>query len=102
MVIRNINEIKNKALFDAISVNSFMSTEHPFLSLYIDPHKECAIKFEGKMPEKDIQRILYIASGERKKTPYDMEVEADYDYTYRNGTTEIYTKDGWKYTEDRI
>lgn len=95
MIIRNIEEITNKALYNAVLflTNMHNGNRYHFVSLYVDPLGGCDITIEGKVSELDVQWFFT----KLDNTNY---VEYDYDYTYRNNNTEIFTRDNWKYEKE--
>ena len=58
------------------------------IKVYIDPDKECAVEFKGHMSEEDIKLFFF---------NMNPNITGGIDYTYRENSTEIYTRDGWKY-----
>lgn len=86
MIVRELQNITNKQLQKAISEVK----NHSFLSCYIDPIGGCDITFEGEISEPQIQKFFsFLGSNDV--------VEYNYDYIYRDGKTDIFTKDNWKY-----
>lgn len=100
MIISELNNVKNPTLYDTILL-MILSTNHQHYmkSLYIDPNKECAITMSGIIPEETI-RFFFFNMNENltsDSSPKDEKVEYNIDYCYRDNTTEIYTREGWKY-----
>lgn len=98
MIIRDLNNVENAMLHDAILIASYT---YNFNRVYVDPNKECAIIFSGKMSEKDIQNFFFNMNENITcdSCIKDEKVEEGYDYQYdsKNDVTEIYTRNGWKY-----
>jgi len=69
------------------------------IKVYIDPDKECAVEFKGHMSEEDIKLFFFNMNPNitSKSSSKDEKVTGGIDYTYRENSTEIYTRDGWKY-----
>ena len=97
MIIRKLQEIANNSLYDAILLAE--SRSFPFKSIYIDPNGECAITFKGHIPERIIQEFFFDINPNINcdSTIDNEEVIYNVDFTYYNSTTEIYTREGWKY-----
>ena len=92
MIIRELNAVENKELKHAIDILSKMhnGNRYHFQYLYIDPVGGCDIQFEGVISEPDIAKFFELLGDENS-------LEYNYDFTYRNNSTSIFTKDGWKY-----
>ena len=97
MIIREISKIQNNLLHDAILIAENMGFK--FKSLYIDKDNECAVDFEGEMPEEVIQLFFSNLNPNVNCDSMisDEEVVYNRDYTYGEDETEIYTREGWKY-----
>lgn len=98
MIIRELNNINNASLHDAILL---LTLTHPnsFINIYVDPNKECCISFKGELSEKDIQSFFFNLNTNLTcdNKIEDERIEYDVDYTYYNNKTEIFTKEGWEY-----
>lgn len=101
MIIRNLEEIKNPALHDAILITTLTdnNNKYSFVRVYVDPRKECAVEFKGHMSEDDIKLFFFNMNPNvtSDSSPKDEKIEYNLDYSYRDDLTEIYTRDGWKY-----
>ena len=95
MIIRELSKVKNAVLHDAILVATYQ--KHSFVSVYVDPNKECAITFLGELPEKDIQLFFANLNPDTTCAIEDEKIEYNIDYTYYDGRTKIYTRIGYKY-----
>lgn len=100
-IIRELNKVENGKLHDAILLTTLTNNgKYKFNKLYIDPNKECAIYFKGLLSYRDMQSFFFnlrddITSSSRIE---DEVVIVFKDYKYNDdGTTVIYTRDGWKY-----
>ncbi len=97
-IIRDLNKVKNSKLHDAILIATL--TNNKFDKCCIDPSNGCAIYFKGHLSHRDIQSFFFnlrddITSSSKIK---DEVIETFKDYEYNDdGTTVIYTRDGWKY-----
>ena len=98
-IIRSLNKIENNKLHDAILITTLVdNSKYKFDKLYVDPSNECAVYFKGLLSYKDIQAFFFnlredIISSSR----IEDELVTEGDYEYSDGTTAIYTRDGWKY-----
>lgn len=98
-IIRELHKIENNKLHDAILLTELINdNKYNFIKLYVDPNDECAVYFKGLLSYKDIQAFFFnlrddIISSSR----IEDEVVTEGDYEYSDGTTAIYTRDGWKY-----
>lgn len=103
MILHKLEEIKNASLHDAILITTLTDNgdKYSLVDVYIDPNKECAIEFKGHMSEKDIKLFFFNMNPNitSESSPKNERAEYNLDYSYRNDVTEIYTREGWKYTE---
>lgn len=100
-IIRDLNKVENSKLHDAILLTTLVdNNRYTFIEVYVDPRSECAIYFKGILSPKDIQSFFFnlrddITSSSKIE---DEEIQVYQDYEYNDdGTTAIYTRDGWKY-----
>ena len=101
-IIRRLREVKNSKLHDAILLTTLVdNNKYKFIKVYVDPNKECAIYFKGRLSYRDIQSFFFnlkddITSSSKIE---DEKIKAlrEFEYDYDNNTTAIYTRDGWKY-----
>lgn len=100
-IIRELNKVENGKLHDAILLTTLTDNgKYQFDKLYIDPNKECAIYFKGFLPYRDMQSFFFNLRDDitSESKIEDEVVWAFKDYEYNEeGTTVIYTRDGWKY-----
>ena len=98
-IIKELNKVKNALLHDAILLTTLVdNNKYKFDKLYVDPNKECAVYFKGLLSYKDIQAFFFnLRDDITLSSRIEDEIVTRYDYEYSNGTTTIYTKDGWKY-----
>lgn len=100
-IIRELESITNNKLHDAILLTTLVdNNKYSFIKLYIDPYNECAVYFKGHLSHRDIQSFFFnlrenLTSNSKVE---DEAILAYQDYEYNDdGTTAIYTRDGWKY-----
>ena len=98
-IIRDLYKVENNKLHDAILLTELINdNKYNFIKLYIDPNDECAVYFKGLLSYKDIQAFFFnLRDDITSSSRIEDEVVTKYDYEYSNGTTVIYTRDGWKY-----
>ena len=98
-IIRELNKVENSKLHDAILLTTLTDNgKYKFNKLYINPINECVVYFEGLLSYKDIQSFFFnLRDDITSSSRIEDEVVTRYDYEYSNGTTTIYTRDGWKY-----
>lgn len=100
MLIRNLEEVENNILHDAIFIIT-LSNKYTFKSVYVDKYDECCVEFKGRLTEEDIKLFFFNMNPNvtSESSPKDEKVEYDIDYSYKDDVTRIYTRDGWKYSE---
>lgn len=98
-IIRELNKVENSKLHDAILLTTLTDNgKYKFNKLYIDPSNECTVYFKGLLSYKDIQSFFFnLRDDITSLSRIEDEVVTKGDYEYFNGTTTIYTRDGWKY-----
>ena len=98
-IIRELNKIENNKLHDAILLTTLVdNNKYKFDKLYVDPNKECAVYFKGLLSYKDIQAFFFnLRDDVTSSSRIEDELVTEGDYEYSDGTTAIYTRDGWKY-----
>ena len=98
-IIRDLYEVENSKLHDAILLTELINdNKYNFIKLYIDPNRECAVYFEGILPLKVIQSFFFnLRNDITSSSRIEDELVTEGDYEYSDGTTAIYTRDGWKY-----
>lgn len=98
-IIRELHKIENNKLHDAILITELINdNKYNFIKLYVDPNDECAVYFKGLLSYKDIQAFFFnLRDDITSSSRIEDEVVTKGDYKYFNGTTTIYTRDGWKY-----
>lgn len=101
MILRKLDKIKNPILHGAILITTLTDkgTKYSLVKVYIDPNKECAIEFKGHMNEEDIKLFFFNMNPNvtSESSPKNERTEYNLNYCYNGDTTEIYTRDGWKY-----
>ena len=103
-IIRRLKEVKNNKLHDAILLTTLVdNNKYKFIKIYVDPDKECAIYFKGRLSYRDIQSFFFnlrddITSSSKIE---DEKIKAlrEFEYDYDNNITALYTRDGWKYSK---
>lgn len=98
-IIRELNKVENSKLHDAILLTTLVdNNKYKFDKLYVDPNKECAVYFKGLLSYKDIQAFFFnLRDDITSSSRIEDELVTEGDYEYSDGTTAIYTRDGWKY-----
>lgn len=98
-IIRELHKIENNKLHDAILLTELINdNKYNFIKLYVDPNDECAVYFKGLLSYKDIQAFFFnLRDDITSSSRIEDEVVTEGDYEYSDGTTVIYTRDGWKY-----
>ena len=98
-IIRELNKVENSKLHDAILLTTLVdNNKHKFNKLYVDPNNECAVYFKGLLSYKDIQAFFFnLRDDITSSSRIEDELVTEGDYEYSDGTTAIYTRDGWKY-----
>ena len=100
-IIRGLDKIENSKLHDAILLTTLVdNNKYKFDKLYVDPNKECAVYFKGLLSYKDVQAFFFnLRDDVTSSSRIEDEVVTEGDYEYSDGTTAIYTRDGWKYNK---
>ena len=98
-IIKDLYKVENNKLHDAILLATLIdNNKYKFDHLYVYPNRECAIYFKGLLSYKDVQAFFFnLRDDITSSSRIEDEVITKYDYEYSNGTTTIYTRDGWKY-----
>lgn len=100
-IIRDLNKVENSKLHDAILLTTLVdNNKYKFDKCYIDPSNECAVYFKGHLSHRDIQSFFFNLRDDITPSSKieDEVIETFKDYEYNDdGTTSIYTRDGWKY-----
>lgn len=98
-IIRELNKVENSKLHDAILLTTLVdNNKYKFDKLYVDPNKECAVYFKGLLSYKDVQAFFFnLRDDVTSSSRIEDELVTEGDYEYSDGTTAIYTRDGWKY-----
>lgn len=100
-IIRELNKVENSRLHDAILLTTLVdNNKYKFDKLYVDPNNECAVYFKGLLSYKDIQAFFFnLRDDITSSSRIEDELVTEGDYEYSDGTTAIYTRDGWKYSK---
>lgn len=86
MIYRNIDKIADSKLRNAIEK---LAENYKFISLYIDPNDEYAVKIEGHLSPKDIKTAMTILGLPVITEDYSpVEIQ---DYEYMDNYTMIYS-----------
>ena len=101
-IISELNKVENAQLHDAILLSTIIdNNKYKFAKLYVDPNRECAVYFKGRLSYRDIQSFFFNLrddiTSSSKIEDEKIKVLREFEYDYDNNTTAIYTRDGWKY-----
>ncbi len=90
MIIRDLAQVKNAKLHDAILLISYSG--YNFERVFIDPLKECSIMFSGNIPEHIIKLFFDALTDTDNYLP-----NVEIDYSYLGKRTELFTPEFWRY-----
>ena len=99
MIIRNLEEITNATLHDAILIATWQGNN--FNRVYVDNEGGCNIKFSNKMNIDDIKLFLVNLSPKEDKSLEDIDVQYYEDYEFTdNYECIIYTPNSFNYNSE--
>lgn len=102
MIVRNLEEVKNTLLHDAIKIATLQGNK--FNKLYIDKEGGCSIRFSNKMSILNIKLFVANLNPNKylNKSLNEIEVEyfKDYEFTDDNKSI-IYALDSFNYNVNK-